>query len=74
MALVLHLSNTLYRVDKRLKQTEAVLHAISRQVGVPEHPLNEELRRLVKDGEKIEAIKKSAKREGFIAAVRKRVY
>ncbi|MBC6970914.1 ribosomal protein L7/L12, partial [Bacillus sp. Xin] len=29
------------------------------QIGIPEHEVNEELRQLVRDGEKIEAIKKA---------------
>ncbi|WP_416826611.1 hypothetical protein [Ectobacillus polymachus] len=56
---ILYISDYINRVNKRLKRTEYKLEQIAKQVGVPEHAINEELRQLVKDGEKIEAIKKA---------------
>jgi ribosomal protein L7/L12 len=55
---VIYLSDTVLRMNKRIKRSESMLQAISKQVGVPEHQLNDELRQLIRDKEKIEAIKK----------------
>lgn len=56
---IFYISESINRVTKRLKRTEDKLEQIAKQMGVPEHVINEELRQLVKDGEKIKAIKKA---------------
>ncbi|MBY0600351.1 MULTISPECIES: hypothetical protein [Bacillus] len=47
------------RVNRRLERIENRLEQVAKQIGIPEHEVNEELRQLVRDGEKIEAIKKA---------------
>ncbi|MCM3734419.1 ribosomal protein L7/L12 [Bacillus cytotoxicus] len=56
---ILYISDHLNRINKRLKWTEDKLDQITKQIEIPEHTINDELRQLVTDGEKIKAIKKA---------------
>ncbi|HDX9579186.1 TPA: ribosomal protein L7/L12 [Bacillus pseudomycoides] len=56
---ILYISDHLNRINKRLKRTEDKLDQITKQIEIPEHTINDELRQLVTDGEKIKAIKKA---------------
>ncbi|WP_028402226.1 hypothetical protein [Ectobacillus panaciterrae] len=47
------------RINKRLKRTEYKVEQLLKQTHLPEYQINEELRQLVRDNEKIEAIKKA---------------
>lgn len=62
---VIYISDRINQINKRVKRTENQLEQIAKQVGVPEHVSNEGLRQLVKDGEKIRAIKKAQKDLGL---------
>ncbi|WP_257351353.1 hypothetical protein [Pseudalkalibacillus decolorationis] len=52
-------------LQDRLKTMRYTLNQIADQVGVPEHPVNEQIRALVKDGKNIEAIKEARKALGL---------
>ncbi|ENQ3107780.1 hypothetical protein SAMN04488168_1332 [Bacillus sp. 491mf] len=54
-----YISGQLNNIHTRLKRTEEKLDRIAKHMGLPEHEINEELRQLVKDGDKIKAIKKA---------------
>ncbi|MBO1628482.1 hypothetical protein COE15_16170 [Bacillus cereus] len=56
---IFYIADSINRVTKRLKRTEDKLEQITKLMGISEHVINEELRQLVKDGEKIKAIKKA---------------
>jgi ribosomal protein L7/L12 len=46
-------------INKRLKRTEYKVEYLLKHLNLPELPINEELRQLVKDKENIKAIKKA---------------
>lgn len=56
---IFYVSGQLNNIHTRLKRTEDKLNQIAKHMELPEHDINEELRQLVKDGDKIKAIKKA---------------
>ncbi|QQK79515.1 hypothetical protein HUG20_06265 [Salicibibacter cibi] len=54
----LYLLFTVIKLDGRLKGLKYTLDQISEQVNIPENPINDELRKLIKDGEDVKAVKK----------------
>ncbi|ENQ3080416.1 ribosomal protein L7/L12 [Bacillus cereus] len=56
---IFYISGQLNNIHLRLKRTEDKLDRIAKHMELPEHTINEELRLLVKDGDKIKAIKKA---------------
>ena len=62
---VIYISDHINQINKRVKRTGNQLEQIAKQVGVPEHVSNEELRKLVQNGEKIRAIQKAQKDLGL---------
>lgn len=52
-------------IEKRLKHTENMLKQIADHVGVAEDPINEMLRRLVNEGEMVEAVKETREHFGY---------
>ncbi|RED32209.1 hypothetical protein [Paenibacillus sp. VMFN-D1] len=41
------------------------INQLTQQSGLPEHPINDELRQLIKEGEDVKAIKKAKETLGF---------
>ncbi|MEH6891471.1 ribosomal protein L7/L12 [Bacillus sp. JJ864] len=56
---IFYISGQLNNIHIRLKRTEDKLDRIAKHMELPEHEINEELRLLIKDGDKIKAIKKA---------------
>lgn len=56
---IFYISGQLNNIHTRLKRTEDKLDQIAKHMELPEHTINEELRQLVKEGDKIKAIKKA---------------
>lgn len=50
--------NKLDALEKRINSIAFNLDRVANQVGVTEHPVNEELRKLLKEGKDVEAVKK----------------
>ena len=47
----------LNRLETRFKSMKATLDQVANQVEVPEHPINDELRKLLKEGKTVQAVK-----------------
>ncbi|MGG2095067.1 hypothetical protein AB1283_21255 [Bacillus sp. S13(2024)] len=62
---VIYILDHINQINKRVKRTENQLEQIAKQLGVPEYVSNEEICQLVKDGNKIRAIKKAQKDLGL---------
>lgn len=52
------LYDKLTKLEMRFKRMKATLDQIALQVEVPEHPINDELRKLLKEGKDVQAVKK----------------
>ncbi|MNM96906.1 hypothetical protein D3C81_1094000 [compost metagenome] len=61
----IYLIDAMIRMNRRIQRTESKLKFLTEHARVPEHPLNEELRQLIRDKEKIEAIKKARQHMGL---------
>jgi len=67
MLVVLLLSSILQGINqlrKNTKRTNKILEKIAKQIGVPEESVDDEIKSLVADGEKIKAIKMYRKATG----------
>ncbi|PEJ53291.1 hypothetical protein CN692_21325 [Bacillus sp. AFS002410] len=56
---MLSITNRLNALEKRLKYISTKLDLVAAQVKVPEHPINDELRKLKQDGEIIKAVREA---------------
>lgn len=56
--LLLSISNAMTQLRNDIKQTNSVLEKIAKQLGVPEPPVDDEIKTLVAEGKKIRAIKR----------------
>ena len=54
----LYLLSTVSKLNSRVKGLEYTLEQISKQVGVPENPVNNELRQLLEEGNDVKAVKR----------------
>ncbi|WP_186579521.1 hypothetical protein [Aquibacillus kalidii] len=66
--LVFIVISLLVKVDKfegRVKNMQYTLDQIAKQLEVPENPINDELRELIKDGKEIKAVKKARETLGL---------
>jgi len=63
LIMIIYLLFTIIKLESRLKGITTTLEQISKHMDVPESPINEELRDLIKDGHEVKAIKKA--REAF---------
>lgn len=57
--------NKLNILKARVKSMEITLNQVANHVDMPEHPVNEELRLLVKEGKEVKAVKKAREVFGF---------
>lgn len=66
--LLLVIMYLLHRIDKlegRIKGMRYRLDQVAKQVDVPEPPINDELRKLIKEGEDVRAVKKARETLGL---------
>lgn len=57
--IIFMLYDKLTKLEMRFKRMKATLNQIELQVEVPEHPINDELRILLKEGKDVQAVKKA---------------
>lgn len=65
LILITYLIFKLGQMEDRLRGMKNTLNQIATQVGVPEDPVNEDLRKLLKEGKDVEAVKEARKAFGF---------
>ena len=53
------------KIEGRTKRIQFTLDQLTQQSGLPENPINDELRKLIKDGEDVKAIKKARETLGL---------
>ena len=63
--LCIYLLSTIMGLNSRVKGLEYRLEQISKQMGLPEMPINNELRQLIKEGNDVKAVKKVRETLGF---------
>jgi len=56
---------TVIKLDGRIKGIKYTLDQISKQAGVPENPVNNELRELISQGDDVKAVKKARETLGL---------
>lgn len=59
LVIIFMLYDKLTKLEMRFKSMKATLDQIALQVEIPEHPINDELRKLLKEGKDIQAVKKA---------------
>ena len=57
--LITTVSSKFNSLEARVKSLKFTLDQVAKQVEVPEHPINDELRKLLKEGKKVQAIKEA---------------
>lgn len=57
--IIFMLYDKLTKLEMRFKRMKVTLDQIALQVEVPEHPINDELRILLKEGKDVQAVKKA---------------
>ncbi|WP_427138610.1 hypothetical protein [Psychrobacillus psychrodurans] len=63
--IVIYLSVKLEKLEGRMKRIQYTLDQLTKQHGLPENPINNELRELIKDREDVKAIKKARENLGL---------
>ncbi|MBM7602620.1 hypothetical protein JOC75_000590 [Metabacillus crassostreae] len=63
--LVISLFGRLDKLDGRVKVLQYNLEQISKHLELPENPINDELRKLIKEGKDIKAVKKARETLGL---------
>ncbi|MEC2056195.1 hypothetical protein I6J18_01365 [Peribacillus psychrosaccharolyticus] len=59
LVIIFMLYDKLTKLEMRFKSMKATLDQIALQVEIPEHPINDELRKLLKEGKDVQAVKKA---------------
>ncbi|RLL48489.1 hypothetical protein D8M04_04325 [Oceanobacillus piezotolerans] len=63
--LIIYLSVRLGKLEGRIKGRQYNLDQLSKQLELPENPINDELRALIKDGKDVKAVKKARETLGL---------
>ncbi len=56
--LLVSMSNAITQLRNDIKRTNSILEKIAKQIGVPEPPVDDEIKTLIAEGNKIKAIKR----------------
>ena len=59
LVIIFMLYDKLTKLEMRFNRMKATLDQIANQVEVSEHPINDELRKLLKEGKDVQAVKKA---------------
>ena len=59
LVLITTVSSKLNSLETQIKSMKFTLDQVAKQVDVPEHPINEKLRRLLKEGKGVQAVKEA---------------
>lgn len=65
LLIVINLSVKVGKLEGRIKRMQSTLDQLTKQAGLPEHPINNELRKLINEGEDVKAIKKAREALGL---------
>ena len=71
--IIINLAAKVEKLEGRTKRMQFTLDQIAQQSGLPENPINE-LRKLIKDGKDVKAIKKARESLRSFTVRRKRIY
>ena len=63
--IIIYLSVKLDKLEGRIKRMQYTLDQLTKQLGLPENPINDELRKLIKEGEDVKAVKKARETLGL---------
>ncbi|MFS0673573.1 hypothetical protein [Ornithinibacillus sp. 179-J 7C1 HS] len=65
LIIIIYLSVKLDKLDGRMKSMQYSLDQLTKQLGLPDNPINDELRELIKAGEDVKAVKKARETLGL---------
>ena len=65
LSIIISLAAKVEKLEGRTKRIQFTLDQLTQQSGLPENPINDELRMLIKDGEDVKAIKKARETLGL---------
>ncbi|MFB5089584.1 hypothetical protein PGC35_20780 [Psychrobacillus sp. PGGUH221] len=63
--IIIDLSAKVDKLKGRIKRMQYTLDQLTKQLGLPENPINDELRKLIKEGEDVKAIKEARETLGL---------
>ncbi|GAB3068597.1 hypothetical protein [Virgibacillus ainsalahensis] len=63
--IVIYLSSKLDKLEGRIKGMQYTLDQLAKQSGISENPINDDLRKLIKDGKDVKAVKKARETLGL---------
>ncbi|OZB94178.1 hypothetical protein [Paenibacillus sp. XY044] len=58
LLIIINLWAKVSKLEGRIKGMQYTINQLTQQSGLPEHPINDELRQFIKEGEDVKAIKK----------------
>lgn len=65
LIIIIYLSVKLDKLEGRMKSMQYTLDQLTKQLGLPENPINDELRELINGGEDVKAVKKARETLGL---------
>ncbi|GIO56875.1 MULTISPECIES: hypothetical protein [Paenibacillus] len=65
LLIIINLWAKVSKLEGRIKGMQYTINQLTQQSGLPENPINDELRQLIKEGEDVKAIKKARETLGF---------
>ncbi|WP_433619330.1 hypothetical protein [Paenibacillus cellulositrophicus] len=65
LLIIINLWAKVSKLEGRIKGMQYTINQLTQQSGLPEHPINDELRQLIKEGEDVKAIKKARETLGL---------
>lgn len=63
--IIINVTAKVNKLEGRIKRMQYTLDLVTKQSGLPENPINDELRKLIKEGEDVKAIKKARETLGL---------
>ncbi|MET3548361.1 ribosomal protein L7/L12 [Paenibacillus favisporus] len=65
LLIIINLWAKVSKLEGRIKGMQYTINQLTQQSGLPENPINDELRQLIKEGEDVKAIKKARETLGL---------
>ena len=65
LLIIINLWAKVSKLEGRIKGMQYTINQLTQQSGLPENPINDELRKLIKEGEDVKAIKKARETLGL---------
>ena len=63
--IIINVTAKVNKLEGRIKRMQYTLDQVTKQSGLPENPINDELLKLIKEGEDVKAIKKARETLGL---------